>query len=83
MTPTKVLIGQMLVVFGIALAGTWAATQWVAFELGFQRRLGEPWFLIDNLPIYVSVVLPPPFAGEAEGAMFRAWRAWTYDDFRA
>lgn len=31
----------------------------------------------------VSVVLPPPFAGEAEGAMFRAWRAWTYDDFRA
>ncbi|MFG1316167.1 conjugal transfer protein TraG [Xanthobacter autotrophicus] len=52
MTPTKVLIGQMLVVFGIALAGTWAATQWVAFELGFQRRLGEPWFLIDNLPVY-------------------------------
>lgn len=52
MTPTKVLIGQMLVVFGIALAGTWAATQWVAFELGFQRRLGEPWFSIDNLPVY-------------------------------
>jgi type IV secretion system protein VirD4 len=52
MTPTKVLLGQMLVVFGIALAGTWAATQWVAFELGYQQRLGEPWFLIDRLPVY-------------------------------
>lgn len=52
MTPTKVLIGQMLVVFGIALAGTWAATQWVAYSLGFQQRLGEPWFLIANLPVY-------------------------------
>lgn len=52
MTPTKVLIGQMLVVFGITLAGTWAATQWVAYSLGFQQRLGEPWFLIANLPVY-------------------------------
>jgi type IV secretion system protein VirD4 len=52
MTPTKVLIGQMLVVFGIALAGTWGATQWVAYHLGFQQRLGEPWFLIANLPVY-------------------------------
>jgi len=52
MTPTKVLIGQMLVVFGIVLAGTWAATQWVAFQLGFQQRLGEPWFLLDTLPVY-------------------------------
>lgn len=52
MTPTKVLIGQMLVVFGIALAGTWAATQWVAYSLGYQQRLGEPWFLIANLPVY-------------------------------
>ncbi|TKT82449.1 conjugal transfer protein TraG [Aquamicrobium sp. LC103] len=52
MTPTKVLIGQMLVVFGIALAGTWAATQWVAFQLGFQARLGESWFLVDGLPFY-------------------------------
>ena len=52
MTPTKVLIGQMLVVFGITLAGTWDATQWVAYHLGFQQRLGEPWFLIATFPIY-------------------------------
>ncbi len=52
MTPTKVLIGQMLVVFGITLAGTWAATQWVAYHLGLQQRLGEPWFLIVGLPVY-------------------------------
>ena len=31
----------------------------------------------------VSGVLTPPFADEVEGAMFRAWRAWTYDDFKA
>lgn len=42
----------MLVVFGIALAGTWTATQWVAFSLGFQQRLGAPWFLIDGFPVY-------------------------------
>src|SRR5690606_5678112 len=52
MTPTKVLIGQMLVVFGITLAATWAATQRAAYHLGFQQRLGEPWFLIVGLPIY-------------------------------
>lgn len=31
----------------------------------------------------VSGALTPPFAGEVEGVMFRAWRAWAYDDFRA
>lgn len=31
----------------------------------------------------VSGALTPPFAWEAEGVMFRAWRAWTYDGFRA
>ena len=44
------------------------------------------WHLTPKLELptnIVSGVLPPPFAGGAEGAMFRAWRAWTYDDFRA
>ena len=27
-TPTKLLIGQILVVFAIVIAGLWAATQW-------------------------------------------------------
>ncbi|MFG1260556.1 conjugal transfer protein TraG [Xanthobacter flavus] len=52
MTPTKVLIGQMLIVFAIVLAGTWAATQWVALQLGFQQRLGAPWFRLEGLPVY-------------------------------
>ena len=36
----------------------WAATQWVAWKLGFQPRLGPPWFvLIGGLPVYY----PPAF----------------------
>ena len=30
MTPTKLLIGQILVVFAIVLAGIWFSTQWAA-----------------------------------------------------
>jgi type IV secretion system protein VirD4 len=36
---------------------TWAATQWVAFRLGFQPQLGNPWFELVGLPIYY----PPAF----------------------
>ena len=32
-TPTKLLIGQILVVFAIVIAGLWAATQWAAAML--------------------------------------------------
>ena len=36
----------------------WAATQWVAWKLGFQPRLGPPWFvLIGGPPVYY----PPAF----------------------
>ena len=34
MTPTKLLIGQILVVFAIMTLGLWAATQWAAAMLG-------------------------------------------------
>ena len=44
MTPTKLLIGQILIVFGLVLAGLWAATQWAAEMLGYQPQLGSPWF---------------------------------------
>jgi len=58
MSSTKVLWGQTCVVLGIVLLTMWAATQWVAWKLGFQPRLGRPWFeLIDGLPIYY----PPAF----------------------
>ncbi len=58
MSSTKVLWGQTCVVLGIVLLTMWAATQWVAWKLGFQPRLGRPWFdLVDGVPIYY----PPAF----------------------
>jgi type IV secretory pathway TraG/TraD family ATPase VirD4 len=51
-TPTKVLIGQILIIFGIVVVGTWYATQWTAAALGYQMRLGAPWFLFHHLPVY-------------------------------
>ncbi|MBY8823199.1 conjugal transfer protein TraG [Sphingomonas colocasiae] len=52
MTPTKLLIGQMVVVLAIILAGIWFATQWTAHMLGYQSALGMPWFLLGPLPVY-------------------------------
>jgi type IV secretion system protein VirD4 len=52
MTPTKLLIGQILIVFAIVILGVWAATQWAAAMLGYQRELGAPWFVIGALPVY-------------------------------
>jgi type IV secretion system protein VirD4 len=55
---TKILWGQISVVFSIVLITMWAATQWVAWKLGYQPELGHPWFEpISGLPIY----LPPAF----------------------
>lgn len=56
MTPTKLLIGQILVVFAIVILGVWAATQWAADMLGYQAQLGEPWFVLFGWPVY------PPWA---------------------
>ncbi|MGI2228963.1 conjugal transfer protein TraG [Burkholderia vietnamiensis] len=47
-----VLFGQIAVVFGIVIAGVWAATQWTAAALGYQLRLGSPWFDLLNTPVY-------------------------------
>ena len=44
MQGTNVLFGQIAVVFGIVIAGVWGATQWTAAALGYQLRLGSPWF---------------------------------------
>ena len=58
MSATKILWGQIVIVFAIVLATMWAATQWVAWKLGYQPQLGHPWFeLISGVPIY----LPPSF----------------------
>jgi type IV secretion system protein VirD4 len=50
--PANVLIGQVLIVLIIVLGGLWFATQWTASALGYQLRLGAPWFIIEDLPIY-------------------------------
>jgi type IV secretion system protein VirD4 len=52
MTPTKLLIGQILVVLAIMVLGLWAATQWAASMLGYQPELGIPWFELGGLPLY-------------------------------
>ena len=51
-TPTKLLIGQILVVFAIVIAGVWAATQWAADQLAYQPELGAPWFVLGGEPVY-------------------------------
>ncbi len=52
MRATGVLYGQVLTVFGIVIAGVWGATQWVADALGYQSRLGAPWFELLDKPVY-------------------------------
>jgi type IV secretion system protein VirD4 len=55
MNATRILWGQVIAVFGVTLAGIWAATQWTAHALAYQPELGEPWFSLGSWPIY-----PPP-----------------------
>ena len=57
MSATKILWGQILIVFAIVLATLWGATQWTAWRLGFQPQLGPPWFTFGGMPVY----LPPVF----------------------
>ncbi|MDU7781333.1 MAG: conjugal transfer protein TraG [Aeromonas caviae] len=52
MQGTNVLFGQIAVVFGIVIAGVWGATQWTAAALGYQVRLGSPWFDLLGTSIY-------------------------------
>src|SRR5439155_8239418 len=57
MSATKILWGQITVVFLIVLLTTWGATQWTAWRLGFQPELGPPWFELAGMPVYY----PPVF----------------------
>ncbi|MFI7866723.1 conjugal transfer protein TraG [Ectopseudomonas khazarica] len=52
MQATTVLYGQVLVVLAITLSGVWSATQWTAAALGYQARLGAPWFDLLGTPVY-------------------------------
>jgi type IV secretion system protein VirD4 len=57
MNATKILWGQVLLVSATVLAFVWAATEWTAWKLGFQRGLGHPWFELLGWPVYH----PPAF----------------------
>lgn len=57
MSGGRILWGQIAVVFAIVMVMTWVATQWVAFRLGFQPQLGNPWFELAGWPVYY----PPAF----------------------
>ena len=52
MSATRILWGQIITVFLIVLVTTWTATQYVAWELGFQAQLGSPWFRVGDWPVY-------------------------------
>src|ERR1700726_3938995 len=58
MSATRILWGQILAVLAMVLITMSAATQWVAWKLGYQPQLGQPWFeLFPGVPVYV----PPAF----------------------
>ena len=57
-----VLFGQIAAVFGIVIAGVWSATQWTAAALGYQLRLGSPWFDFFGTPFARSTPEPFPFS---------------------
>ena len=57
MSATKILWGQISLVFAIVLVAVWASTQWTAWRLGYQSQLGSPWFELAHVPIY----FPPTF----------------------
>jgi type IV secretion system protein VirD4 len=58
MSATKILWGQITIVFSIVLITLWLATQWTAWRLGYQPQLGPPWLeLAGGIPVY----FPPAF----------------------
>ncbi|TPW27701.1 conjugal transfer protein TraG [Pararhizobium mangrovi] len=57
MPATRILWGQIIVAALIVIGTTWAATQWTAWQLGFQPQLGHAWFEIAGWPVYY----PPSF----------------------
>lgn len=59
MTPTKLLIGQILVVFATMLTGIWFVTQWAAAELACQTELGGP-----RIPTGLSPLISTPLCQE-------------------
>ncbi|MGJ4931483.1 conjugal transfer protein TraG [Bradyrhizobium sp. HKCCYLS2038] len=57
MPATRILWGQVFAVSFIVLIAIWGATEWTAWRLAFQARLGPPWFWLAGWPVY----WPPAF----------------------
>jgi type IV secretion system protein VirD4 len=53
MYPARIYVGQITIVFGIVVVSTWGATQWTAAALGYQARLGAPWFVVSDYPVHL------------------------------
>ncbi len=52
MSPTRLLVGQILIVFAIVILGVWIATQWCAAALAYQPELGPPSIVVFGVPVY-------------------------------
>ena len=52
MTPTKILFGQVVIVFAIVVIGIWIGTQFAAIKLAYQPELGTAWFTLFGIPVY-------------------------------
>lgn len=49
---TTTIFWQVLLVLCIAICGVWIAAQWTAEQLAYNPRLGVPWFVVWDTPIY-------------------------------
>jgi type IV secretion system protein VirD4 len=47
------LFWQIILVLLVVLVALWCATEWTAWSLGWSPRLGEPLFVILDMPVYV------------------------------
>ncbi|MFZ5617849.1 MAG: conjugal transfer protein TraG [Pseudomonadota bacterium] len=52
MTPTKILIGQAIVIMMMIAGAVWLATDYIAAAFDYDPALGAPWFSAFGRPIY-------------------------------
>lgn len=52
MPSSRIMWGQIFAVTGIVLLSVWAATQYIAWRLGYQGELGPPLLSLSGTPIY-------------------------------
>lgn len=83
MRTSNVFYGHVIVGLVFMLGGTWAATQYVAWRLGYQLQLGRPLFIAHGWPVYEPWAWMPwayhfePYAPQ----VFRTASTITYTSF--